>query len=188
MISVPGKGQPRHTVDDVRCLNLRKLVRGGWLAPGGASAWTWPGTDRFSILISAAPDHIELTSRVSDKSRALQQVIHLDRTACHLGGSRLWFKCPSFWCRRRTDKLYLGDIFRCRRCLRLAYPSTRDNATNRALRRAQKIRARLGGSRSLAEPFPSKPKWMRWDTYFWLQDQADAAVTVYYRGLSKYFS
>jgi hypothetical protein len=36
---------------------------------------------------------------------------------------------------------------------------------HRALRRAQTIRERLGGSANMAKPFPEKPRGMHWKTY-----------------------
>jgi len=45
--------------------------------------------------------------------------------------------------------------------------------------RAQKIRRRLGGSSSLVEPFPQKPKGMRWRTYEHFREQAKAAEFSY---------
>ena len=45
----------------------------------------------------------------------------------------------------------------------------------RALRRGQKIGLRLGGSTFVADPFPEKPKGMRWATYGRLMEKADEA-------------
>jgi hypothetical protein len=44
----------------------------------------------------------------------------------------------------------------------------------RGVSQAQKIRMRLGGSVSLFEPFPEKPKGMHWLTYLRLRTRAEA--------------
>ena len=47
-----------------------------------------------------------------------------------------------------------GAYFLCCRCYQLAYASQRENPNDRALRRANNIRIRLGGEPDLATLFP----------------------------------
>lgn len=63
----------------------------------------------------------------------------------------------------------------CRHCYQLAYESQREAAHDRALRRTQAIRMKLGGSGSLAEDFPERPKGMHWRTYSSLYQKAQEA-------------
>jgi hypothetical protein len=48
-------------------------------------------------------------------------------------------------------------------------------AHDRALRKAQAIRVRLGGSANMTEFFPAKPKGMQYRTYERLSMEAEAA-------------
>jgi len=64
----------------------------------------------------------------------------------------------------------------CRTCQNLSYPSQREQPQDRAFRRADGIRVRLGGQPGIANPFPEKPKYMHWRTYERLEREADEAV------------
>jgi hypothetical protein len=86
------------------------------------------------------------------------------------GGKRPWFLCPARGCGRRVAVLYGGGIFACRHCHRLAYQSQREQPHSRAM-----IRTTWGGSPSLGESFPAKPKGMHWRTYERLRLEAERA-------------
>ena len=60
-----------------------------------------------------------------------------------------------------------------RQCDGLVYASTRAPAYQRAIDRAERLRKRAGGKRGAFdnEPFPPKPKRMRWRTYRRLEEQ-----------------
>ena len=100
-------------------------------------------------------------------------IVHL---RCRFGGSRAYFICPGpgdgTECGRRITKLHLSRrYFLCRHCNRLAYASQYERPWQRALRRASKLRQRLGIGVGIAEPFPDKPKGMWARTYGCLLDE-----------------
>ena len=102
----------------------------------------------------------------------MQQNLLVTWTQPNYGGRRPWFFCTG--CNGRLAILYVaGKYFACRRCYRLAYPSTRENTVDQALRRANKIRRRLGGRAGMLNPFPWKPKGMHWRIYWRLRHEAE---------------
>ena len=68
-----------------------------------------------------------------------------------------------------------GELFACRRSYGLAYASQQELAHQRGLWKSQKIRMRLGGTASLLDEFPDKPKGMHWRTYDRLRRIHDVA-------------
>ena len=99
-------------------------------------------------------------------------IVHLP---CRFGGSRVYFLCPGprgTDCGRRVTKLHLSNrYFLCRHCTKLAYASQFETSWQRALRRANKLKQRLGIGVGIAEPFPDKPKGMWVRTYDSLLDE-----------------
>jgi hypothetical protein len=68
-------------------------------------------------------------------------------------------------------KLYhVGGRYACRHCHRLAYGTQHENSYDRGLFKAQRIRMKLGGSPNMTLPFPPKPKFMRWSSYYRLMN------------------
>src|SRR5439155_6987853 len=67
-----------------------------------------------------------------------------DVCSSDLGGQRPWFTCPG--CERRCGKLHFAPYLpRCRDCADLRYESQLENKLERGMRRARRIRRRLGG-------------------------------------------
>jgi hypothetical protein len=118
------------------------------------------GRFRGRIQVLAHDGGVELVT-------GLRQFVPIVHTAQHIGGARPWFQCD---CGKRAAILY-GPRFLCRKCRGIAYPSQREPMRHRRLRRTQQIRMKLGGSGSMIEPFPYKPKGMHWRTYnrLWAQ-------------------
>ncbi len=105
----------------------------------------------------------------------------------NLGGKRPWFLCPARGCGKRVAVLYGGAIFACRHCHQLAYPSQRGAGYDRAARRADKIRARLGWKLGILNPKGwEKPTGMHWCTFERLNAEHDAFVAKSLAGITKH--
>jgi hypothetical protein len=172
----------KSTTDELRSLDVRRWAREGMLRPGYWGGWQWmrQGDVVASIQRRAEDDRVILTyrhRRGGGDWKDEQYPVLVKRTACNLGGARPWFICPALGCGRRVAILYAGTIFACRRCRQLAYPSTREDAGDRATRRADNIRRRLGWEPGILNGHGPKPKWMRWRTFHRLVDQHDECVS-----------
>lgn len=175
----------RETADSCRSLDVNWLHRMGCLACGwaGGLQWTRAGKKVASISLSAGTDQLHISCRVRIGGGAWEDVAEtarIVRASCWFGGARRYFICPGVVngvvCGRRVAKLYgSGRYFLCRHCYRLTYASQREGSWERMLRRANKIRQRLGGEPGMLRPFPEKPKGMWRRTYEQLRKQVRAA-------------
>ena len=141
-----GAGRPGWHIKAEHCLRLdvRDLARRELLL-GGAFSWRWKNTEtgeeRGAISIAVSSDSVGLHF-VCDGS-PVQQTVPIERTPCHYGGTRPWFRCPC--CHRRVAVLYLrGGRFMCRYCGRVVYASQSDDLIGRTWRRQWKLERRLG--------------------------------------------
>lgn len=174
-----GRRSDRACTDDMRTLDVRRLARAGVLVPGRAFSWRWTvgGEERATINCRAEADHVVLDYRSRTRGgewEPLRYPVRLDWTACNYGGQRAWWLCPATGCGRRVAVLFGGRVFACRHCYRLAYACQREADDDRAFRRADALRSRLGWEPGIARGSGPKPKGMHWRTFWRLRAQHDA--------------
>jgi hypothetical protein len=99
-----------------------------------------------------------LAEHITIDWHGMRLTVPLAETTPQFGGRRFWFYCRQ--CGRRARIVYSPD-FHCRHCSGVLHPSTRQTTRDRAIDQAVRLRRGLGGSGSLLEPFPPKPKEMR---------------------------
>jgi len=139
---------------------VNSLSRKGCLNPGWRGRWQWTcdGERVAWIDLRAETGLLRLSYRVSISGGEWQDVketVRIMRVPCPFGGTRPYFICAGMpngvACGRRVVKLYgQGRYFLCRHCYRLAHESQSEGSWRRSLRRANKIRQRLGGDPGMA--------------------------------------
>ena len=166
---------------------MNRLNRKGCLAPGWVGGWQWTQDDEqlASINLRTEADRLHLSYRVrigGGDWDDVEEPVAIIRVPCRYGGTRPYFICPGVVngvaCGRRVAKLHgPGRYFLCRHCYRLAHASQSEDTWDRTLRKANKIRIKLGGDPGMLEPFAERPKGMWNRTYEKLCDEAlDAEV------------
>jgi hypothetical protein len=167
-----GYGSGRHggrpTTGSCYSLDVNRFNKGSALQEGVSCSISWSnddGNNVASIGITARANEIELKYNQNDIPKT--QTVPIDKTPCHFGSTRPWFRCP--YCSRSVGKLYVArDGFACRKCYRLTYTSTRMDAIDRSWRSIRKLEAKLDENRS-------KPSGMHWWTYEQIKSQLVAA-------------
>lgn len=167
------------TTDDYRRVDVRHWQREGILHPGSHRYWQWcrNGAIVASIQVKADPGKVTLIYRHrynGGEWENLSYPVSLEWMPCNYGGLRPWFRCPARGCGRRCAILYVGKVFACRQCYRLAYPNQRETDDDRAARRAERIRDKLGWEPGILNGEGWKPKGMHWRTFKRLTAQHNA--------------
>jgi hypothetical protein len=172
------RSDAKDCAEDFNRLDVRHCARTGMLRPGPSTVWKWRfrGEVVASITVQVESDRLVLKYRHCESDSEWKNenyAVRIVRTPCRFGGTRPWFLCPARGCGRRVAVLYGGGIFACRHCHQLAYGSTRENVSDRAMRRAEMLRARLGWEPGILNERGEKPKWMRWKTFYGLTYEHD---------------
>ena len=142
------------------CLNVRYLYRMGVLK-GPWVTYTrlplrWPDIRK---MIAA-----RVMIRIEFHNQTVPQNIPVSWTRCNFGGLRPWLVCL---CGRRVARLFKGlGGYYCRSCCgNPVYESQRKNKKAGAYLQAYRLRSRLGGSRPVVDPLPTRPYRMSRKTY-----------------------
>ncbi|MFK5948935.1 MAG: hypothetical protein QM500_09240 [Methylococcales bacterium] len=183
----------KSTVDSQHAVDIRYLKKQGliWAGNNGTLTWSCRGEKTGAINYQVKESGIKLiyNSRAANTEEweAVEQFVSFDYTPCHYGGKRTWLLCTE--CNRRVTCIYVtGKYFLCRHCCGLNHQSQHEGYYDRQLSKAQGIRTKLGGSASLAIPFPEKPKGMHWKTYRKLYMQSMRSEGEHLQHLDKYFN
>ena len=171
----------RSTTDESLYLDIRWLKKQGYLRPGAAGPLTWSRrgkqTGYINYKMGLNRVFLNYCCRAHGNEEEVEQIISLDQTPCNYGGFRTWFLCPQ--CGKRVAVLYgAGKYFLCRHCYNLTYASQQEDEATRLIRKARKIRERLGASDDLMEPILLKPKNMHWATFHRLRREAEQAGSL----------
>ena len=151
------------TTSNYHQLDVRDWHRHGWLERSFFFCHWW----KVEVAASkrSAPDVVWLYHRNEQARQSIPDIVRLEWTPCHYGGSRPWFLCPERGCGRRVAVLYVRSTLACRHCRQLAYDSQQDSGWRRSINQARVARMKLGGSANLTEPLPDRPNGMHWRTY-----------------------
>lgn len=160
------QGRAKTLTNERLRLDVGKLAKGGVLTPGTRAVVSWKGGSCLDLKAEAATVVLSYCQDLTNR----RDCIGLDWVPCRFGGSRVWFRCP--WCNRRCGGLYASTSgFCCHKCADLNYQATREDPRYLHMRRADRIRARLGWTPGIAFGPGERPKGMHRQTFARLLDE-----------------
>jgi len=174
---------PGYKTDDLSALDVRDLRRMGILNPGFCAHREFHENGKvFATARIEITQHrllIDLQGQLKNRERlAHRWSLGLSWTPCHFGGERPWFICPAPDCTRRVAILYGFPDLACRNCHSLSYRSQSETPGDRAARKANKIRRKLGWKPGILNKNGWKPKGMHWDTFWKLYGEHNRLVGI----------
>lgn len=172
-----GANRKRPHFESFRRIHVGYLVRHGMHRAGTHSTHSWQDNWKRptgSIQVVGGDAFVTLVYSVcageTEDWQQIEERVALARVEKPFGGEQTYFRCPR--CNRRVTTLALGHrYFRCRTCVGAAYASSQESATDRAMRRANRLKRRLGAEPGLDSCY-WRPKHMRQRTF----DRIDAGI------------
>ena len=191
----PGSGNwyrwnKKTTTDEVKRIDIRYMKKQGLLKPNTAGTLNWSvrGEPSGSISYSCFTDYLRLNFKHRDQDGAwkpIEQHIRFDRTPCHFGGERLWFRCPH--CGKRVGLLYAaGKLFLCRHCYQLPYSSQNSGYTDNLIEQKHKLGERIFQHYEFGEGW-GKKKGIHWSTFKRLHIRYIALEEAWCKAMAKRF-
>ena len=179
-----GHNQRLCRLEQCRKLDAAILQRRGLLRNGaeGTVQWTLPNGEQARIAIEGGQHSISLKYKAkmgtSDVWQLVSDYFPIAWSPRHFGGAQAYLTCCA--CDRRARFLYFKTLrFRCRTCHGLVNTSSQERAGDRATRKNQKLRQKLGAPLGLGD-FVPRPKGMHRATYgIYLQRIKDAEQEVW---------
>jgi hypothetical protein len=154
------------TVESLNRIDMATLKKMGIVGKvkQGSLEWKRGKDPAVSIRFKSTENSLTLNYNFRSSNTAewqsVEQRIALEATPCHFGGTRYWFVCTG--CGARSRVLFInGKYFLCRDCNKLAYSSQNERAYDRAIRRHNKLKARITDQHGTIQ----RPKGMHYKTY-----------------------
>lgn len=169
-----GRGQiGKPTTTSVRELDVQVLHHNGLIPLVNQTmvvSWLVNGKAVAAINLRSTSNGVQLSycwEQAGESRVQIEQLVPVEATPCNFGGCRLWFRCPAEECARRVAKLYFSRLgfFACRHCSGLVYESQRETGDLRAIRRADRVRKRLGWKPGILNGHEEMPVGMHGPTY-----------------------
>lgn len=148
---------------------------------------TWDNGAKINLIVYQSKIAVDYRFQLNDYDewKNVREDIRLSELPNNYGGNRLYFTCPTCWGRYRF--LYVrSGYFRCRRCNKLNYPSSRKGKNdvmtikmNNLLRDKFKVDTKELSYCDMSDYVPDKPKGMHWKTYYKWLDKLEEAQEEY---------
>ncbi|ACT59335.1 hypothetical protein [Hirschia baltica] len=164
-----GHNLRKRYLEQFRSLNAAYFQKHSILTDGwrGMIHWKNDSQDKPCISVEGGRNQVTLIYRARQDNAAdwknVRDTFPIVWSPRHLGGAQAYFGCLR--CNARAKLLYLANLhFRCRKCHNLVHASSQEQPGNRATRKNQKLRAKLGAPQGLGDYVP-RPKGMHETTF-----------------------